>query len=604
MNRSFEQPLNPPAKRIGWAGLSVFVLLHLIPYANSYAVPHYDLYNVMHVINYLKSPELFSGDRLTLLLSQMSIKTAPVYFYGVTYPLSFVLSAKWVVLTIGAATTLASSYLAGLRWTRWRNLLTSCLVTILILHSELPTIEGNRRSFTAFFILALFWLEERDSFVGELFLVGLAAGIYPPAALLILTYFCCGVILQNNTIGNIIYKTFSYAFVFVVVLMPYWLDLLFIEEAIGTTDMSNRVTYNFSSIQGWTNTVLVGDQGALFREQLHLGLFVSFLSLLILERLVLKNRFVFRLRYKILLTVGLLLWGSAHVVHPLIYHPFKYTRMTLLLVPLLIFAENLPTTVKKLHHGFRNRSSLRFLLYLGGTTMLMIWVGFAYVFAGTSTSGFLGILPTIWKFILGLPVFLSLVIGFPVLLKSQILRAFVGATTLMMMLFLPHNTPQVQWRDMRLSNFSEMYTHLRKSPPGTLVAGPPAYFLDPIPAFAKRGVFSSTNKSVLTLSCERTKKFWRIYFEDDPEAISKFMKDNGINYLLVDRRLLQQMRTLGHTHCVGKMGEVSDPVLDQHFPEASWHFKRRFYLLHRDNLKDLSAEKPSVFETDPFSESS
>lgn len=588
METDRDSPLSRKAKYIGWVLLLGLMAGHLIPYLPEYSVPTFDLYNVMHVINYLNSPELYGPDRISVVLTEIWTTTAPVYFYGLAYPISQFLSAKFTIFTLGFAISVLSAYFAGGRWEDWKDLLVCFVVIFLLIHTNVSPLEGNRRSFTAVFLLGLLWLETSPNYLGQLFLVASAAGIYPPVALLMLTYYgikeLASLREQTTTFRSALGRMTGFSIIFLIVLTPYWSQKVFAHSDPGMSMILRDLSYEIESLRDFVKTFLVGDfkhKGALFRDQLHFNFFLIFASLVALQKVVLEEKFVFKRKYLYLTVASLGLWVGAHLVYPLIYLPFKYTRISLLLVLAMPFAENLPSTVTALRSQFSKTTLLRLTIAVLSGWMLLIWCFHGLYpsnFAFLNIPGILG--SHWWRFIFALPVFLVVTVSLPTSFQNRITRSFLSAVVLLAMVFLPHGFTTFHW----LPKFDGMYKYLRTTPPGTKIAGPLRFYIHPVPALAKRSVYASKNKAMLEFACRRSKKLWKIYFATSPEKITSFMKENKIDYLLVDRRLLKKRLAGGVRKCIGNIPASTDPYLNRHFETASWRYKKRFYLVGAETL--------------------
>jgi hypothetical protein len=551
----------------------------------------------MYIINSLQSPSLYSGSKLTFILTNAWTTTAPFYFYGLTLPLSFAVPAKWVMLTIGTLISLGTIYFAGDEWMNWTDLLTASLVILVFLHTSVSPLEGNRRSFTVFFLVGALWFTDREILTGKLFFLALASGIYPPAGLLLLGFFS---LVEFNNIRKLDFtqviqttiKFFVFLSVFLVVLMPYWVQILSTQTPDYATEMVSNLKYKFQTTTDLVKTFFVGERGALFRDEINGDFFLIFCFLLGLERLVLGDRFQLKSTLWILLVTSGILWCLAHLVHPMIYHPFKYTRGSLILVSLLPFARNLPQTTYKLYLQFSRSTNLRLILFSFSLCSLLIWTLLTYM---PRQFIFLIKIPGFglawWKFFFGVPVVLTATFAFSGSYRKPLVRSFIVIFLIIVLTAFPHNPKTFEWRGMKLSNFEGMLKTLHETPPGTMVAGPPLYYMDPIPAFGHRNIYASSlyassNKSSFQFICNRIKQFWAIYFRNDPGLITQFMRRNDINYLLVDRQLVKNKEPDGRKRCVRSLPIDSEPFLDRHFEEALWKYENRFYLIDIKTLEN------------------
>lgn len=577
--------------------LGLLILIHTLPYVPEYRVPNYDLFNVYHVVNYLNTPDLYSGGTLARTLTEAFTSTAPVYFYGLVYPLSQFFSPKLSVLFVGFTITVISVYFSGGRWADWHNYLTAFVVIMILLHCTVNPLEGNRRSFTAFFILGALWSDRHAGFWGKLFLLALAAGIYPPVALLTLTYFGFRLLQGYRhgavTIDKALGRLSGYVLVFLAVLSPFWFKIVSTTHTYSF--VSESVGYDLTSLAGILKTFLLGHQefkGALFRDTVQLDLFVIFLFMAGLQSVLNKRGFDISNRHRVMFFASLILWGCAHLLHPLIYHPFKYTRLSLLLCVAIPVSQNLPDTVRLLRSRFSRDTGLTFLLVIAGVWSLGIWMLYAIYpepFGFLTISGFLG--SHWWRFIFALPVFLTVILTLPHARLTPAVHTIIATAVLLALVFLPHDFDRVQWQGMKLKNFDDMYSYLRKTPESTLVAGP--YFTDPIAVYGKRSIFKSMNTSNFEFVCRRSQRFWNAYFAHSPETILSFMNSRGITHLLVDRHLLKNRTILRNPDCPGEISPSGTTFLNRHFKHARWSFKKRFYLLDVKSIRKTVSDSPA-----------
>lgn len=595
-----------------WASfLGLLVVGHLVPYFPRYALPHPDYGNVMHVLNFLKEPGLFAGDRLTQLVGKFSTTTAPVYFFGIAHPLNLLLPTKWVLFVIGAFITGLATFFAGDNWKTRTNLVIAVLTLFVLLHVTVSPLEGNRRSFTAVFLLAALWLEDHGSFTGKILVTAIAAGVYPPAALLIMTYFG----LRNTEafyrgskpFSGVLFRVGALTVTFLLVVSPYLFELFspggttnFSGEIINLEGTSNfsRISmplrYNLDSINEFIQTFIVGiegqvyTRGALFRDQLNFDFFLAMLTVLIMECMILGRDFQLKGRYVFLAIASLALWGLAHLVHPLIYHPFKYTRVSLLLAALLPFAENLPPMASVIRRKFSQLKGLRLMFLLLGVWILGIWslvVVFPSKFSFLRVFGLVGL--NWWKFVFSLPIFFVLLIGVPQSWKNPEYRGLVAGLILLTLMLLPHPVTSIQFNGLTLDDLGGLYETVGHSPPGTKVAGPPVFHMDFIPAFSKRGVYSSGNLTMIDSVCDRNRKFWNIYFSESSRKILSFMRQNDIDYLLVDRTILREKTPYGSLRCKITVDMPENPYLNRTFSDAPWRRNNRLYLITPKSLKPV-----------------
>lgn len=575
-------------------GLGILILLiggHLLPYTTGYRVPTWDLYKVMHVINYLQYPGLFGGSRVSRLLADIHTSTAPLYYYGIAHPLSYLLPGKWVTLTIGFAITLSCGLFAGRTWKKPWDIARAGLVVFVLIHLFLSPLEGLQRSFTPFFLLGVLWTESSPGYLKRLFLVALAAGIYPPAALLCLTYYGLNEVTRwyqgtTSLFGGGL-KLAGFTSVFLLVLTPFWTDLLLEGPDSGVTDFVYPLEYNLSSLRSLLETFLVGGREALFRDSIHFDMFLALSLLLGLQALILGKRSIFRRRHGLLMVASLILWVTAHLAHPLIYQPFKYTRMGLLLGLLLPVVDNLPRATDRLVKKFSSSSIVRWLGHTSAFGCLGVWMAFVSsprAFKVLTDLPVVG--PTFWKFLLTVPVLFSLSVSWPQRLSNSY-RSLLTGLVLFLLILLPHSPED------DLNRLSGLFQVLEKSKPASVVAGPPGKplnkILDTIPAFARRPVYLSHSLGDMPIACERAERMLGVYYETSSEPVLEFLRDTGIDYLLIDRNLFRMAAFTGPpAECFRTAQPTRRAFLNQHFPNAVWSYRRRLYLLTPETLESHS----------------
>lgn len=578
-----------------WFLLSGLILGHLVPYLPEYSLQHYDLAKVIWIINHLQTPELFGSDRLTQLITHFSTVTAPIYFYGLVYPLSIILTPQWAIYSVGLTITFGCAYFAGNNGSNRTNLLVSLVVIFLLLHSNVSPLEGNRRSFTAFFLLGMFWMESRENYYGDLLLVALSAGIYPPVGLLMLCYYSLRILqkvyLKTITFPRSILKISGHLFTYLLILSPYLLDVFVFTSTSSISRLSAPIPYDVTGISDFLTTFIGGGnenvlaRGALFRDQIHFDFFLILVTLLLLQWTLMKQNFNLKIRYILLVVASFLLWGFAHLVHPLIYHPFKYTRISLLLALAMPMAENLPDMTHYVRKKLSKQPIFRLACILLAFWMMGLWalvVLFPSNFSFLKIGGVVGL--ELWKFIFVLPVFLASLFVLPSW-KSPIVRSFLAIILLLGLLVLPHGFPRIKFNNHSLSDLSGLFNYLQRTPPGTTVAGPPHFYMDFIPAYAKRNVYSSTNSTTIDFVCGRNQKFWNAYLDDSVFKIRNFMIENKIDYLLVDRKTVQNRRAYGVLRCDITVSPAKEPFLDRDFKNPAWRLGRRLYLITPEHLK-------------------
>lgn len=71
--------------------LVILVAVHQMPFLSSiYRVPNDDYSNVMSVVHQVRTPDVFQNNPMLTSLASLHVTTAPLYYYGLAYPLSLV----------------------------------------------------------------------------------------------------------------------------------------------------------------------------------------------------------------------------------------------------------------------------------------------------------------------------------------------------------------------------------------------------------------------------------------------------------------------------------------------------------------------------------
>lgn len=572
-------------KCLGWVLAGSLTLLYL--FQMSHSVPDHDYFSVMHVINNLRTPGLFGDSRLTGDLTTYHVTTAPVYYYGLALPLSFLLETKWVLFLIGIVFTLFSYYFAGANGNSYADILTSLLVLIFLLQHHVTPLEGNRRSFISVCLLGILWLDEDPSFLSSVFLVAVASGIYPPVALLVLGYLTLlklKQVFQVNRPGKDLLYLIGYYSTFLLVLSPYLLNQFISSSSRKISGWVAPIGYNFASVHEFLSNLMVGHRYSLFRYQPFYDFLVVFTVLVLLEYLILENSPRIRQKYALMFFAALLAWGLANVFHPYLYQPFKYTRVTLPLIGLLIFADNLPLAVETLFQADSPGDSAKACVFGLGIMSFGIWLGntsgyvsFDFLHEGIRASN------VVWKFMLGIVFSFAILLVLKQLSFESRSASFIIGLVLvggiyLPQLILPTSLSAVPGDSMPFHR--EFYRSIRTTPPGALIAGPPGK-MNSVPAFSKRAVYATTEQKKLTIICERVKELAEVYFSRSPAKIYSWLQEQGIDYLLVDRDVLNGD---GFGICGVKKGETREAYLNQDFQNVLWEHENRYYLVHRDNL--------------------
>lgn len=593
--------------------LMVLIGAHLIPYTNTYVIPHNDYLNVIEVLDFLLSPESFPEESITEAQAFKHTQTAPIYYYAIALPLAYILPAKWVLLSIGFTISCFCAYYTGYPWNKKRHFLYAVLIVFILLNVYLSPLEGNRRSFTAFFLLAALWLGNDPDYPWILFFVALSAGIYPPAALILMVYF--GLLeIRNHIYGqtplvNVATRSGGMLLVSLLVLSPYWLNAFFLSPDLQDLSVP-ELAYEMNSIHDFIDTFFFGEnlqhRGALLRKPFDTHLFFFGILLVGLEFLVLGKKFTFRTRYGLLALASILLWALAHVTHPLIYQPVKYTRLSLLLVVFLLFVTNLPDTTNYLRKRFYDPTSVRILLYFLAGWQFILWMSFEFSFLDSALVRSWTGIPNIWiKFFLLLPIFLVILIALPNLSGRTAIRSLVASLVLFGGIFYPfdHGRTDVALKklkkfelDFRVTDLSGLYDHLKKKTPSqATIAGPP-YLMTAVQPFGKRIAYVSTRRTGLPGVCRRYRQVWKVYFTGDPDHLLDFMRKNNIDRFLVDRKFYQLNWFVGNLRCLDQLLVSKEPVLDRDFQDALWSIKERYYLIDKNLISSLPKSKTETLE--------
>jgi hypothetical protein len=344
------------------------------------------------------------------------------------------------------------------------------------------------------------------------------------------------------------------------------------------------------SVSGVVETFFRGSTSALFRDRIHFNVFVLGVILLVAEWLILGTTLTLRADYGLLLMASIVVWGLAHLLHPLIYQPFKYTRLVFMVSVLVPVGENLLPAARRLRSlvtSWKTFYGLIVMAFAGAGIYVALLPG---VFYGR-TAGFGSSISTVVTVLLLLPlVGLILSTGFanPNWSRGGSIILVAGLVVLPL---LPHDFEPFEWRGVKARNLSGVYDILKETPPGTIVAAPPYFYSEIIPAFGRRGVYASRNLSTFPLACERLRHFWENYFSSSAFGISYFLEMNEIDYLLVDRQHLRyrnpaMVKRCGHSDMLRSIRNQKNLYLDQHFENASWKWNRRLYLLSQDEIVD------------------
>ncbi|MFB6346029.1 MAG: hypothetical protein ABEK50_09690 [bacterium] len=561
-----------------------------------YRVPHQDLFHVINVINYLQVPENFANDTLTRTMAEAHTTTAPLYYFGIAYPLSFILPPKWSLLTIGFCLTLGCAFFAGGDWSTGKDAVVAGLIVIVLLHLFLSPLEGNRRSFSSFFLLWVLWLGNDPDYRWVLLVTALSAGIYPPISITIMTYYGLDrvrrLFLDKSSLYDVTLRLMGLTGVFIAVVSPTLLRMM-VRTKGEMSFFTGNISYRLNSVEGVFRTFIFADnltaQGVWFRNVSHYNIFFSFVLLLGFQLVLLKEEFFSEIKYLLLVTAAFVVWGLAHLVHPLLYQPVKYTRMTLVLVPALMVLHNLIPFGRVLKNYFMKKPLIRILLYvLSGFILIQLFLLTTKFLDYSHVSGLTGLSPIVWKFIFGLPLFCSLVTILPSYGQGNWFQCLAAAFVFLNVLLLPYKfgprviKPEEETMGtpigFQYTEFGGLYKYLRTTPRQSKLAGPPV-FMNVLQAYGRRPTFTDKAKQILEEGCERTNTFWSIYYSGDKKRVKTFFERNNIDLLLVDRNLFRTQKLLASQNCTGQLSPSPLPVLDRTFENAYWRRNNRFFLI-------------------------
>lgn len=569
--------------------LIVLVLVHQLPYFAPYQ-PHTDDYTYnLHLIEQWLHPASFQGNLLSQHVWTEHTTLAPVYYFGLVFPLSQLFPVQAVMPFVGLLFAAVAAFFAGDRWDGPADYVRAILVTLVLIHVPFGPLEAHRRSFVPVALLAFFWINRSGAPRHHWLLLALTAGIYPPASLLLLT--CLGLDRLSEARGGwraarqTLRTMVPPVAIVTLVLSPYLMNRLGPATA-NPSRWASKLTYHLGTPFDLVRTFVVSNQSALFYTAGGFGVFVVGAGVSLLAWMVLGwNRFRLRRDYTFMVGASLSLWVLAHGVHPLIYHPVKYTRTTLLIVVWLIAAENFSPLVQSLQGRF------------SGTIPTIPTLGLAAVAAGAWS--FLRLKPeafdtdlvvvspgAVWQ---GGLLFLPILVGVSLLPvtnhRARALRAGLLAVVLGTFLFFPHCFVQCDRYgedDHPIRYYRELFQTLRTLPVQSTVAGPPD-LMDPIPGYGARPVHLMHELKRLPEVCRRMRSFARTYYAGSPEPIVRNLKRWNIHYLLVELDAFESDPILD---CGAGVPVNPDAVLNRTYPDHTWAIPGEYYLLSIEELRD------------------
>ncbi len=575
------------------AGL--YILAHLVPYSSIYASPNDDVANVLPVMFELHSPGLYPGGELAEYLHSLFLRTAPVYFYLLAYPIGLIVHPAHAMNLLGVLFSLLLFGFAGGTWESGEDWLRGILEGIVFLHlsMEVNPLLGMMRSFLVVALAAVFWIQQGKSRWLFPVLILISSGVYPPAGLLVITYVFLRQLIEGGRDGWS-GKTVRYlsvcALSFLLPLIPYLTNLLFPTRS-WASHWVKSIGYELGSLPGILNTFVVGwGPGSLFMTPSTRTATVVFSILGLVQFLFLgRKKYRFRDSLKYLLGACLFLWLLSHLLHPHLYQPNRYTRAVLPFVACVLFADNLFGFSDRLTRTTRPFPVVRWLLVGFSAIPALVYGAWRLTHPyGTITNiHFLGgfYMGHSWPgFVFGLPLVLCAMFVPPDVLWSNRVRGTASVAVLVLLLFYPHcwvDCPRYSERGRPIGEYRELFKYLHATPTDTRVAGPPS-LMDPVLAFGRRGVPFRHEQNDLQFVCRRMREFAGIYYASKPDPIHRYLRSHEIDYLLVD---LSVFRNRNLKRCGAPLPENTTPILDRPFPTAEWSLGDELYLVSADGLR-------------------
>ncbi|MFB6355796.1 MAG: hypothetical protein ABEJ65_04705 [bacterium] len=569
-----------------------YIACHLIPLWSIYVVPSDDYASVSATFALLEQPEQFHSDGIVSLVYRRLLNRAWLYGYlgGL---LTTIFEPMFVPRILGFLFATGTFFLAGFYWSGPEDGLRAVVVTITFLHLSVNVnpIVGNKRSFVIVALLALLHpLFSRNRYF-RLLIVALASGIYPPVALIILTVMGIKTLHmywldfgQEELFGEI-REVMIAVVVFVVTISPFLVSLLSSSEGGITFQWVNPLYEPWSLFWGSYRNLIAGGRSALFRFPSSLSVFALFSVLSLTSYVVSRNDFMIKRSYVYLGLAGLLLWGSAHLLHPLLYHPVKYTRATLPLLAVLVFVDHNKSLAQNVRKTYKSSFVWELIFSL---LFVVALVHYGYSLYNDS---FVWINQYMYEWLFWPGVFAGMgcfIVGLGILgNKSEFGRA-IAIVLFLLFSFYPHGI--TQFKVFRSQQFypSAMKLHfktIRGLPTNTVVAGPPA-LMDWVPGYGKRDVYFNRQLKRVSIACDRIKQFRTVYFSPDPRKVIAYMNSTPVTHILVDRK---SFHGKPFTVCKNEFKWIgqgqSKPFLDRTFESYRTRSKKRFYLLNVDNIK-------------------
>lgn len=524
--------------------VAVYLIAHFLPYLDVHTYLSDDVHNIAPVVAKLQDPTLFALDPYVTYLTRQQLVTSPLYHTVFTYPLGSFLHPIRAVRILGFLLTgllfLAGSY----PWNRTTQWIRGGLVTVVFLHltGSVNPIMGNRRSFAPLLLMLGLQIHPKKNLPATLFVIALATGVYPPAALILCVFFALRLLVDwtQYRIGfrNLASGYFLMGATALLTLSPY-LKSLFTESASRATSWVPPLSYGHTENLSFLEQLLFRSRGALFRRGSTLLISLILLSLLLFFLFLRHRKFRFRGKYILLVVSAVTLWGLAHLLHPTIYHPFKYTRVAIPLVLGSVVGENWFLVRKPLRTLRANLGSpVKISLVLGGlfsaTAYVLIyrypgaeeWV-FSVLALGHDVSVTEHLL---LGFLLAVPVAtaMALLLPIPARTASILSLLIIGG-----MMFLPHRLPGSSPPDRSTVFFSELFETLRGTPKSTVVAGPPE-LMNMVSSYSFRNVFvRAEQRNMMQKAGKRIKKWQNAVCSSSVDQLKGFAAKNSIDYMIL-----------------------------------------------------------------------
>lgn len=540
-------------RRFRWTVfLTIFAVYSFVHVAEPTSIYHYrlaDYENVVPVIHKLLNPSLFPEDFMIGRLVKFELAASPLYHGLVTIPLGLffhpvtVMKLTGWILAVGLFVFSSYPGRTSIDWFR------GALTSLVFLHAGLVVspLPGNRRHFAVLFIVLALLLDRSENPYYRYLLVAVAAGIYPPTALLILCFFVLKKLATFRKSPKVYLDRFReiilYCLIFLTVMTPYVITKIFLNPTLTDTRVPG-LKYQLTSFSGIVESLLVDSRGAFFRFP---GLMIRGLTLwlivLVIFLIIDRGDWIVRDQFKRLILGSCLLWGLAHLMHPYLYQPSKYTKIVPGIVACYLIAENLPA----LHETIRNvgtttiwRVGLYLCSLLGATILLLNNLGSGDTY---TTGVFLGLLGDEFfvRFCGASLIFLSVMLILPVT------RRGLTVSLLVMGLLVFVFNPPFGWFKVRRgyahlpSYFKGAFKALRQTPNSTRVAAP-RRFSEILPVYAKRPVYFRQLELSPALMNERRNQYKSFVCSSNLNEALRNLSKIDVDVIFIDRKLLSGTR--------------------------------------------------------------